>query len=160
MMNPRFFFCKRRFPVKPGMTISQTASITVYRLLPTVNYLRLLVAFHAIHIHALHEVVVLGDFGFGEVQVHLHALGERRASGSELLVTLEFSLLLVGELAGALNVLEALVDVHISLAELLMDNRYDTCRLCTFLIGLLFLLFREWNHIYLTLIWRILNKLA
>ena len=45
--------------------------------------LRLLVAFHRFHIQALHEVVVLGDFGFGEVQVHLHALVEqfRRLGG-------------------------------------------------------------------------------
>ena len=90
----------------------------------------------------------------------LRLTGKRRACAGELLVELEFCLLLVGELAGALDVLTALVDIHISLAELLMDNRYDTCRLCTFLIGLLFLLFREWNHIYLTLIWRIPNKLA
>ena len=90
----------------------------------------------------------------------LRLTGKRRASGGEFLVQLEFGLFFVGELAGALDVLEALVDIHISLAELLMDNRYDTCRLCTFLIGLLFLLFREWNHIYLTLIWRIPNKLA
>ena len=39
--------------------------------------LRLPVALHRFHIHALHEVVVLGDFGFGEVQVHLHALVEQ-----------------------------------------------------------------------------------
>ena len=90
----------------------------------------------------------------------LRLTGKRRASRSELLVELEFSLLLVGELAVTFDVFLTLVDVHISLAELLMDNRYDTCRLCTFLIGQLFLLFREWNHIYLTLIWRILNKLA
>ena len=77
-----------------------------------------------------------------------------------LLVELQFSLFLVGKLEGAFDVFQTLVDVHISLAELLMDNRYDTCLLCTFLIGQLFLLFREWNHIYLTLIWRIPNKLA
>ena len=51
--------------------------------------------------------VQVGVFG-------VHALGERRASRSELLVELEFSLLLVGELAGALDVLEALVDVHVA----------------------------------------------
>ena len=39
--------------------------------------LSLPIAFHRFHIHALHEVVVLGDFGFGEVQVHLHALFEQ-----------------------------------------------------------------------------------
>ena len=39
--------------------------------------IRLPVALHRVHIHALHEVVVLGDFGFGEVQVHLHALFEQ-----------------------------------------------------------------------------------
>ena len=43
----------------------------------TCSSLRLPVAFHRFHIHALHEVVVLGDFGFGEVQVHLHALFEQ-----------------------------------------------------------------------------------
>ena len=37
----------------------------------------LLVIFNSSHIHALHEVVVLGNFGFGEVQVHLHALFEQ-----------------------------------------------------------------------------------
>ena len=42
--------------------------------------LRLPVAFHRFHIQALHEVVVLGDFGFGEVQVHLHALVEQFGS--------------------------------------------------------------------------------
>ena len=35
------------------------------------------IALHRVHVHALHEVVVLGDFGFGEVQVHLHALFEQ-----------------------------------------------------------------------------------
>ena len=44
----------------------------------------------------------------------VHALRKRRASRSELLVELEFRLLLVGELAGALDVLEALVDVHVA----------------------------------------------
>ena len=39
--------------------------------------LSLPVALHRFHIHALHKVVVLGDFGFGEVQVHLHALVEQ-----------------------------------------------------------------------------------
>ena len=41
------------------------------------------IALHRVHVHALHEVVVLGDFGFGEVQVHLHALVEqfRRLGG-------------------------------------------------------------------------------
>ena len=45
--------------------------------------LRLLVAFQRFHAQALHEVVVLRDFGFGEVQVHLHALVEqfRRLGG-------------------------------------------------------------------------------
>ena len=45
--------------------------------------LSLLVAVHRGYIHALHEVVVLGDFGFGHVQVHLHALFEqfRRLGG-------------------------------------------------------------------------------
>ena len=43
----------------------------------TCNSLRLPIAFHRFHVHALHEVVVLGDFGFGEVQVHLHALFEQ-----------------------------------------------------------------------------------
>lgn len=90
----------------------------------------------------------------------LRLTGKRSACAGELLVQLEFSLFFVGELAVTFDIFQTLVDVHISLAELLMDNRYDTCRLCTFLIGLLFLLFREWNHIYLTLIWRILNKLA
>ncbi len=51
--------------------------------------------------------VQVGVFG-------VHALGERRASRGEFLVQLEFCLLLVGELAGALDVLEALVDVHIA----------------------------------------------
>ena len=43
----------------------------------------LLVAFQRFHAQALHEVVVLGDFGFGEVQVHLHTLVEqfRRLGG-------------------------------------------------------------------------------
>ena len=44
----------------------------------------------------------------------VHALRKRRASRGELLVELEFCLLLVGELAGALDVLEALVDVHVA----------------------------------------------
>ncbi len=39
--------------------------------------LSLLVAFQRFHAQALHEVVVLRDFGFGEVQVHLHALFEQ-----------------------------------------------------------------------------------
>ena len=39
--------------------------------------LSLPIALHRFHVHALHEVVVLGDFGFGEVQVHLHALFEQ-----------------------------------------------------------------------------------
>ena len=39
--------------------------------------LRLLVAFQRFHAQALHKVVVLRDFGFGEVQVHLHALVEQ-----------------------------------------------------------------------------------
>ena len=51
--------------------------------------------------------VQVGVFG-------VHALRKRRASRSELLVELEFCLLLVGELAGALDVLEALVDVHVA----------------------------------------------
>ena len=42
------------------------------------------------------------------------ALRKRRASRSEFLVELEFRLLLVGELAGAFDVLEALVDVHVA----------------------------------------------
>ena len=44
----------------------------------------------------------------------VHALGQRRASRGEFLVELEFGLLLVGELAGALDVFEALVDVHVA----------------------------------------------
>ena len=64
------------------------------------------VAGTAVHLDAVVGVQV-GVFG-------VHALGERRASGSELLVKLEFCLLLVGELAGALDVLEALVDVHVA----------------------------------------------
>ena len=51
--------------------------------------------------------VQVGVFG-------VHALGQRRASRSAFLVELEFCLLLVGELAGALDVLEALVDIHIA----------------------------------------------
>ena len=51
--------------------------------------------------------VQVGVFG-------VHALRKRRASGGELLVELEFCLLLVGELAGALDVLESLVDIHIA----------------------------------------------
>ena len=51
--------------------------------------------------------VLVGVFG-------VHALGERRAGTGELLVELEFCLLLVGELAGALDVLESLVDIHIA----------------------------------------------
>ena len=39
--------------------------------------LSLLIAIHRFHVHALHKVVVLCDFGFGEVQVHLHALFEQ-----------------------------------------------------------------------------------
>ena len=60
---------------------------------------------------AVHLDAVVG------VQVRVfgvHALRKRRASGGELLVELEFCLLLVGELAGALDVLEALVDVHVA----------------------------------------------
>ena len=44
----------------------------------------------------------------------VHALGERRASGSELLVKLEFLLFVVGELAGAFDVFEALVDIDVT----------------------------------------------
>ena len=44
----------------------------------------------------------------------VHALGERRACAGEFLVELEFGLLLVGELAGALDVLKALVDIHVA----------------------------------------------
>ncbi len=44
----------------------------------------------------------------------VHALRKRSASGGELLVTLEFSFFLVGELAGAFDVLEALVDIHVA----------------------------------------------
>ena len=44
----------------------------------------------------------------------VHALRKRRASRSELLVQLEFGLFFVGELTGALDVLEALVDVHVA----------------------------------------------
>ena len=44
----------------------------------------------------------------------LRLTGKRRASRSEFLVELEFSLLLVGELTGALDVLEALVDIHVA----------------------------------------------
>ena len=44
----------------------------------------------------------------------LRLTGKRRAGAGELLVELEFSLLLVGELAGALDVLEALVDIYIA----------------------------------------------
>ena len=51
--------------------------------------------------------VQVGVFG-------VHALGKRSACRGELLVELEFCLLLVGELAGALDVLEALVDVHVA----------------------------------------------
>ena len=51
--------------------------------------------------------VQVGVFG-------VHALRKRRASRSELLVELELSLLLVGELAGALDVLESLVDIHVA----------------------------------------------
>ena len=39
--------------------------------------IRLPVALHRVHVHALHEVVVLCYFGFGEIQVHLHALFEQ-----------------------------------------------------------------------------------
>ena len=56
------------------------------------------------------DAVVAVDVGvFG-----VHALRKRSAGTGELLVELEFSLLLVGELAGALDVLEALVDIHIA----------------------------------------------
>ena len=51
--------------------------------------------------------VQVGVFG-------VHALRKRRACAGELLVELEFCLLLVGELAGALDVLEALVDIYIA----------------------------------------------
>ena len=51
--------------------------------------------------------VQVGVFG-------VHALRKRRACAGEFLVQLEFCLLLVGELAGALDVLEALVDVHVA----------------------------------------------
>ena len=44
----------------------------------------------------------------------LRLTGKRRACAGELLVELEFCLLLVGELAGALDVLEALVDIYIA----------------------------------------------
>ena len=64
------------------------------------------VAGTAVHLDAVVGVQV-GVFG-------VHALGERGASGGELLVELEFSLLLVGELAGALDVFEALVDIYIA----------------------------------------------
>ena len=64
------------------------------------------VAGTAVHLDAVVGVQV-GVFG-------VHALRKRSACGGELLVTLEFRLLLVGELAGALDVLEALVDVHVA----------------------------------------------
>ena len=51
--------------------------------------------------------VQVGVFG-------VHALRKRRASGGEFLVVLEFCLLLVGELAGAFDVFEALVDIYIA----------------------------------------------
>ena len=60
---------------------------------------------------AVHLDAVVG------VQVRVfgvHALGQRRASRGEFLVQLEFCLLLVGELAGALDVFEALVDIYIA----------------------------------------------
>ena len=60
----------------------------------------------AVHLDAVVGVQV-GIFG-------VHTLRKRRASGGEFLVELEFCLLLVGELAGALDVLEALVDVHVA----------------------------------------------
>ena len=44
----------------------------------------------------------------------LRLTGKRRACAGEFLVELEFCLLLVGELAGALDVLEALVDIHVA----------------------------------------------
>ena len=45
--------------------------------------LSLLIALHLVNLEALHKVVVLGDFSFGEVQVHLHALVEQfRCLGS------------------------------------------------------------------------------
>ena len=44
----------------------------------------------------------------------VHALGERRASGSELLVKLEFLLFVVGELAAAFDVFETLVNVNVA----------------------------------------------
>ena len=42
-----------------------------------------LIALNRFHVEVLDEVVVLGDFGFGEVQVHLHAIAEefRRLGG-------------------------------------------------------------------------------
>ena len=51
--------------------------------------------------------VQVGVFG-------VHALGQRRACTGELLIELEFGLLLVSELTGALDVFEALVDVHVA----------------------------------------------
>ena len=44
----------------------------------------------------------------------VHALRKRSACRGELLIQLEFSLFFVGELAGALDVLQALVDVHVA----------------------------------------------
>ena len=64
------------------------------------------VARTAVHLDAVVGVQV-GVFG-------VHALRKRRASRGEFLVELEFGLLLVGELAGALDVLEALVDIYIA----------------------------------------------
>ena len=64
------------------------------------------VAGTAVHLDAVVGVQV-GVFG-------VHTLRKRRASRSEFLIELEFSLLLVGELAGALDVLEALVEVHVA----------------------------------------------
>lgn len=53
------------------------AAIPNHKPLTTDYYLSLPVALYRFHIHALHEVVVLCDFSFGEVQVHLHALFEQ-----------------------------------------------------------------------------------
>ena len=44
----------------------------------------------------------------------LRLTGERRASGSEFLVKLEFLLFVVGELARAFDVFEALVDIDVT----------------------------------------------
>jgi len=42
----------------------------------SIGGLSLLVAFERFHAEALHKVVVLGDFSFSKVQVHLHAIAE------------------------------------------------------------------------------------